>query len=234
MKKQGKIFPVMLRVAERRCVVVGGGEVALRKVRALVAGGGKVRLISPEAVKGLRTLSRGEKIEWKPRRYRRGDLAGAFLAVAAADQGPVNRRVAEEARARGVLLNVVDDPEGGDYQVMSFFEEGDLLVAVSTQGLSPALSRTLRRMIQEYLGPSFPQALAIIAGFRERVKTQIADPKARLRFWESALTPPVLHLARRGNLAGLRRILGRKLQAFQNLAGSPPRPRKKVRKTGRK
>ena len=201
------LFPVLLKIADRRCVVIGGGEVALRKAATLVERDGRVAVISPQLCPELKALSDKGRIEWEAREYRPGDLAGAFLAVAAADDPRVNAAVREEAEKGGVLANLADDPEGSDYQAPSFFEQGPLLITVSTRGLSPAVSRALRRMIQAWLGGSFAEALALLREFRERVKTEIPDAKRRVKFWEEAITPETLEKVRAGDLEGFKQSL---------------------------
>lgn len=207
-------FPVLLKVEGRLCVVVGGGAVALRKAGKLAERGARVRVVSPTLNEELKALVDKGLCEWEARSYRQGDLAGAFLAVAAADDAEVNAAVREEAKAAGALVNVADDPEGSDYQVPSFFEDGPLLVAVSTRGLSPAVSRTLRRLIQTWLGPSCGMALKIIGEFRDRVKQEIPDAKSRVKFWETAITPEVMEKVRAGDLEALQRALADALASF--------------------
>ena len=213
------LFPVLLKVKGRLCVVVGGGDVALRKVSSLLDRGAKVRVISPEAVPGIKDFYTSGEIEFEAREYRKGDLEGAFLCVAAADAPGVNASVKDEANSRGVLANLADDPEGSDFQVPSFFEDGALLLAVSTQGLSPATARTLRRMIQSYLGDSFGEALSIINDFRERVKAEVEDTKARVKFWEDAITPEMLDKVRTGDLSGIKVMLEESLTLFKSSGG---------------
>lgn len=209
------LFPVLLNVDDKLCIVVGGGDVAFRKVSTLVERGARVRVISPEVVAGIRELTDKGVVELAAREYKDGDLEGAFICVAAADVSKVNEAVRDEARSRGVLANVADDPEGSDFQVPSFFTDGALLLALSTQGSSPAVARTLRRMIQSYLGDSFGEALDIIGGFRERVKSEIKNSKTRVRFWEEAITPEVLDKVREGDLAGMERMLEDALASFK-------------------
>jgi siroheme synthase-like protein len=212
----GGHFPVLLNIKDRRCVVVGGGEVALRKVMTLLTRGAAIKVISPELGPGLGELVEKEGIEWEPREYQRGDLEGAFLCVAAADDPGVNAEVGQEANERRALVNVVDDPEGSDYQVPSFYEDGPLLIAVSTSGASPAVSRTLRRMIQAWLGESFGEAVELINDFREQVvKKEISDARDRVRFWEEALTPELLDQAREGDLDAVRKMLDEALSGFK-------------------
>jgi len=207
-------FPILLNLRGKSCVVIGGGDVAVRKVRTLLDRGALVRVIAPEARPEIAALADENKIELETRCYRSGDLAAAFLCVAAADSPEVNARARQEAGVRRTLINVVDDPEGGDFQTPSFFEDGPLLVALSTSGASPAVARTLRRMMQAWLGESMGQALAIVETFRDRVKDAVADPKDRVRFWEDAVNKDNLELARQGDLAGFERSLEAALEAF--------------------
>ena len=212
----GEHFPVLLKIKDRPCVVVGGGEVALRKVVTLLGRGAAVKVISPELRPELGELVEKDEIEWEPREYMPGDLEQAFLCVAAADDPGVNAEVKREARERRALVNVVDDPDGSDYQVPSFFEDGPLLIAVSTSGASPAVSRTLRRMIQAWLGDKLSDAVEIVNVFREEVvKKEISDSKDRVRFWEEALTPELLDQAREGDLDAVRKMLDEALSGFK-------------------
>lgn len=211
----GSFFPVLLNVSGRLCVVVGGGEVAARKVGTLVERGAVVKVISPQATDEIKDLVAKDVIEWEQRGYRQGDLEGAFLCVAASDDPEVNMEVRHECYVRRVLANVADAPEESDYQVPSFFEDGNLLIAVSTSGMSPAVARTLRRMIQSYLGDSFGEALEVINGFRDRVRDEIGDAKSRVKFWEEGVTSEVLEKVREGDLAGLKTMLEQALDKFK-------------------
>lgn len=210
------LFPALLKVEGRLCVIVGGGEVALRKAVTLVGRGARVKVISPVLAPELAKLAESGILEWERGPYRPGALAGAFLCVAAADDPAVNRAARDEAGELKVLVNVVDDPEGSDFQVPSFFEDGPLLVALSTSGESPAAARTLRRMIQAYLGPHFGEALARIGEFREqRVKSELESAKLRGAFWEQAVTPDLLELVRSGELAKMMSRLEESLMRFK-------------------
>ena len=207
-------FPILLNLRDKPCVVIGGGDVALRKVRTLLERGATVRVIAPRARPEIMALVDEDRIEFEPRAYRVGDLANAFLCVAAADNPETNAQARQEASVRRVLINVVDDPEGGDFQTPSFFEDGPLIVALSTSGASPAVARTLRRMMQAWLGEFMGAALTAVEKFRDRVKADVADPKDRVRFWEDAINPDNLELARRGDLAGFQASLEKALKDF--------------------
>lgn len=208
------LFPVLLNLNGRLCVVIGGGDVAVRKVTTLLERGALVRVIAPQARPEIVKLADENKIELETRAYRVGDLASAFLCVAAADNPEVNARARQEAAVKRVLINVADDPEGSDYQTPSFFEDGPLLLALSTSGASPAVARTLRRMIQDWLGGSMAPALAVVEKFRDRVKDAVADPKDRVRFWETAVNKENLELARQGKLDEFERSLEGALRVF--------------------
>jgi siroheme synthase-like protein len=208
-------LPVLLNVRGKSCLVVGGGAVALRKVKTLIEYGAKVRVVSPKTEALLADLANWDEITLEGRAFAPDDLEGVALVVAATDDPAVNATVLKEAKARGVLANVVDDPVGSDYTVPSYFEEGGVLITISTSGASPAVTRTLRRMLQEYLGKSFGAGLDIINAFREKeVKKKIPAAKDRVRFWEEALNPALLDLARQGDLPGLKQSLKQALEKF--------------------
>ena len=208
---------MIMDINEKLCIVVGGGSVAARKVKTLLSKGAVVRVISPDAGPVIKELAKTGDIEWHNRRFKQGDLAGAFICVAATSDRGVNEEVRHEASVRRVVTNVADDSYGSDYHVPSFFEDGPLLISLSTSGASPAVSRTLRRMIQAYLGNHFGEALQIINDFREnKVKKEISDPKERVRFWELAVTPDVLELVREGKLSAMTEEIEKRFKDFKD------------------
>lgn len=139
-----RYYPAYLDVAGRPCTVIGGGNVAERKVRELAGAGARVTLVSPTATPFLAEQARHGEVRWVERAYVPGDLAGAFLAVAATDDGAVNGEVRAEATTARVLLNVVDAPALCDFIAPAVVERGAVTVAISTAGKSPALARKLR------------------------------------------------------------------------------------------
>ncbi len=142
------LYPIFLNLDGKRCVVVGGGEVADRKARKLLQAKAKVVVISPEVKPELASMA----AEVRRRPYREGDLEGAFLVFAATDRRDVNAAVAREARARGVPVNVADNPTEGDFALPSTLRRGRLQVAVSTGGASPTLARRIRRELEDAFG----------------------------------------------------------------------------------
>ena len=137
-------YPAFIDVRDRRCVVIGGGNVGEEKVRKLLECGAKVVVISPEVSDGVRELVDNDRLTWVRRRYQPGDLEGAFIAIAATDDGAVNREIARGAAEHNVLLNVVDVPHLCTFIAPSVASRGDVTIAVSTGGASPALARKFR------------------------------------------------------------------------------------------
>ena len=191
-----RYYPVFLDLSGRRCVVIGGGEVAERKVHGLIEAGGDVTLVSPSATVGLQHLVSGGKVRWAERGYEPGDLAGAFLAIAATDDEQVNRRVHEEARRERALLNVVDVTPLCDFIAPSVVERGPVTVAISTSGTSPALARKLREAMEGWDELAWADAAQVLAEVRGELKTRdcTVPPEA----WQSAMDETVLALVQDG------------------------------------
>lgn len=145
------LFPIFLKLTGRPCTVIGAGKLAQSKIESLLAANAKVIVIAPEANDRIRELADSGEITLHTREYAHGDLAGQFLAVAATDNAAVNRAVFAEAEAAGVLINAVDDPPFCDFYFPSVVRRGDLQIAISTAGASPALAQRLRKEINELL-----------------------------------------------------------------------------------
>jgi len=204
-----KYYPVFLRVADRRCVVVGGGEVAARKVESLLAAGAAVAVVSPALTAGLaRRAARGE-IEHVDRPYRPGDLEGALLAYAATDDEALHAGIARDAAASGVLLNVVDRPQWCQFIVPSIVSRGDLTVAVSTGGGSPALARRVRADVERALGPEYERALEVLARLRRHLQELPLSTAERQRILTGLVASDLLDHLRAPDPAAVDRLLAR-------------------------
>jgi len=188
-------YPIALDLSGRRAVVVGGGEVALRKVRALADVGAKVRVVAPKLVA---RFAEDGRFECLAERYQKRHLEGALIAVAATDDEAVNRRVAEDARAAGVLVNVVDQPELCDFIVPAQVRRGDLLIAVSTGGAAPALAKRLRERLEKEFGPEYATLLDVLGEVRENLKKRNIPADLRRRIFERLAEADVLRAARGG------------------------------------
>ncbi|MBU2536290.1 MAG: bifunctional precorrin-2 dehydrogenase/sirohydrochlorin ferrochelatase [Chloroflexi bacterium] len=175
MKKEGQVpayYPVFLNISGRKCVVVGGGQVALRKVKVLLEHGADVKVISPDPCPELVQLAESGEIRSLNREYRTGDLAGVFVAVAATDDSEINQRVVTEARKGAILVNVVDDAENSDFIVPSYLRRGQVTIAVSTAGKSPALARKIRSRLEKELGDEYALLALLINEVRAEIKRE--------------------------------------------------------------
>ena len=162
-------FPVCLKIAGRQCLVIGGGRVGERKVQGLLAHGAKVKVISPELSEVLSALLRDGAIDWLARLYQEGDLAGAFLVIAATDDPAVQERIHAEAEARNILLNVADVPKWCNFILPATARRGDLAISVSTAGKSPALASTLRQGLEAQFGQEYGVLVDILGSLRDTV-----------------------------------------------------------------
>ncbi|MGH2923438.1 MAG: precorrin-2 dehydrogenase/sirohydrochlorin ferrochelatase family protein [Solirubrobacterales bacterium] len=178
------VYVACLRLGGRRCVVVGGGEVGLEKVEGLLACGGRVTLIAPEAVPELRRLAEERSIEWERREYRREDLEGTFIVIAATDDTDVNIAVYEDAERRAMLVNVVDVPPLCNFILPAIVRQGSMAIAISTQGASPALAKRMKREISEQFGPAYAELAVILNDVRGWAKDTLPTYQDRKEFFE--------------------------------------------------
>lgn len=164
-----RYFPVFLDLKRRLCVVVGGGKVAERKIRSLLKAGARVKVVSPQLTPSLSRLKEKGKVTHIPRSYRGRALDGAFLAIAATDDRTTNERVFRDGNKKGILINIVDDPSHCNFIVPSVVKKGDLLIAISTSGKSPALARILRRKLEKEIGSNYPFMLKFLSAVRKKL-----------------------------------------------------------------
>ncbi len=189
-------YPIVLvGLAGQRCVVVGGGAVAARKAAGLAEAGARPVVISPELGPEMESLVDLGQVDLLRRPYQVGDLAGAALAIAATDDRAVNGAVAREGRLRGALVNVVDDPELCTFTTPAVVRRGDLLVAISTGGGSPALARHLRETLEAAIDPAYGDLLDLLAALRPRLRQEV-PPEAQSGAWERLLGGELLSCLR--------------------------------------
>jgi precorrin-2 dehydrogenase/sirohydrochlorin ferrochelatase len=170
-----RYYPINLDIDGREVVVVGGGTVASRKCLPLVASGARVRVIAPRLDPSLANLAQSGQVSHTARKYAPGDLAGAFLVFAASSDPEVNKAVAAEARTRGILADIADAPGLGSFTSPAIVSRGDLLIAISTGGRSPALAQRIRAELENRFGPEYATALAILGAIREKLLTETGN-----------------------------------------------------------
>jgi precorrin-2 dehydrogenase / sirohydrochlorin ferrochelatase len=195
MPVEAPLYPVNLVVAGRRCLVVGGGPVALQKARELVACEALVDVVAPDIVDGLRALH----LTCHERPYRTGEVAGYRLAVTATSDPAVNHQVFLEGEEHGVWVNSADDPSNCAFTLPSRVRQGPLLVTFATGGRSPALATWLRRRFTAEFGPEYLDLIDILSEERSRLQRD-GRPTEGLD-WQGALDSGMLELVREGRLA---------------------------------
>jgi len=175
------LLPIFLRLEGRPVLVVGAGTVALEKIRSLRAAGARLTVVAPHAAGEVQALATEGALEWHPRRFGAGDLEGVFVVIAATNDSRVNHAVYEEALRRNVLCNAVDDPPNCDFYFGSVVSRGDLQVAVSTGGKSPALAQRLRREIDGQLPEDLGPWLGELGQLRDEIRAAVPAGEARTR-----------------------------------------------------
>ena len=168
------LFPMFVKLTARPCVVIGAGNIAESKIESLLQAEASVTVIAPEALPRVQVWAENGDIRWLQREYRAGDLAGAFLSVAATATPSVNRAVFAEAAELGVLCNAVDDPPFCDFYFPSVVRRGELQIAISTSGESPALAQRLRKEINAQLPQDTGEWLLELGRLRREVC--VAEP----------------------------------------------------------
>ena len=201
-REDGEYYPVMLDLRGERCLVVGGGEVALRKAKGLLGTGAKVTVVAPMIDERLRGLA-GATVEERP--FRATDLHGVRLAVVATDDATLNRTVARDARDLGVLVNVVDCPALCSFILPATLKRGPVQVSVSTGGASPTLARKLRDVLAGTVGPEYGELAELLGELRAEIIERVATSEARSQLLERLSDERMLEKLRRGGREEVRR-----------------------------
>ena len=205
-------YPAFLSIEDRPCLVVGGGQIAERKVKGLLDADARVTVVSPTVTPRLqRRIDKGQ-VTYFPREFQSSDLDGFYLLIAATDDMPLNRKVGIEGRSLGLIVNVVDDTPYCDFIAPSIVRRGDITFAISTGGASPALARWLRRQVEQ----QFPPEYSGLARVMSRVRLQVRGEgrKVSPARWQKSIDDGFLSLVKQRRLADARRYL------FASLTGN--------------
>lgn len=200
-------LPVSINIRGRRCVVVGGGDVALRKIDLLKSAGALVHVVSPYLCGELAKQSLSGAIAHSASVFEPTHLSGAALVIAATNEPEINRAVYENACARNIPVNVVDQPDLCTFVMPAVIDRSPILIAVSTGATSPVLARLLRARLESLIPARIGQLARLAGEFRERVKRHFLDPRARRIFWERTLQGDVAELALSGDMEAARHTL---------------------------
>jgi precorrin-2 dehydrogenase/sirohydrochlorin ferrochelatase len=207
-------YPIYINLKGQKCLVVGGGEVAYRKTAALLECGAEVEVVSPALCPALNELVENHQIGVRLRDYQSGDQKEALMVIAATDQAQVNMKVAAEAKKAGRLVNVVDDPKNSTFIVPSCLKRGDISIAVSTSGRSPALARKLRLKLENELGEEYAELAVLVDEVRREVKRRAI--KVDGEAWQEALNLDLLiDLIKKGQVGTARESILSRLQKSQ-------------------
>ncbi len=208
-------YPVFLNLHGKKCVVIGGGQVALRTVNMLLETGALVIVISPTLHPELEGLAMAKVIRVKRRDYRRGDLKNAKAVIAATDVKNINHAVAREAKEVKALVNVVDDSQPSDFIIPSYFRRGDLTIAVSTGGMSPALAKKIKTRLEKNFGNEYLSLLSLLDEIRSQLKQKRITMSAEK--WQEALDlDRLINLIRKGQPSKAKDVLLKKLRGSPN------------------
>ncbi len=166
---------------KHQTIVIGGGSVAARKVEGLISAGAQVKIISPALTPELQRRAEAGEVTVLPRPYQDGDLEGAYLVIAATNNAAVNEAVWQEAQRRGCLVNVVDDPQHSNFILPAVVQRGEMSIAISTGGNSPALARRLRERIEKLIGPEYGVLAELMGELRPELIASFPEGKERLQ-----------------------------------------------------
>lgn len=203
------LFPMMLDLQGRACLVVGGGVVAARKIEGLLEASARVTVVSPTLAPAILDIARDGRLRWWPREYAAGDVAGFTLVMVATDDRSVNARVAAEARERSVWVNCADDPERCDFILPSVLRRGPLTVAVSTGGASPSVAHMVREELEAVLPPDYGPLTEMVADVRRGLRERGIAPDAER--WRAALDGELRRLVAEGRPVEARERLRERL-----------------------
>ncbi|MFM2435649.1 MAG: hypothetical protein RL063_1630, partial [Pseudomonadota bacterium] len=201
-------LPIFINITNRICVVVGGGDVAVRKVGTLLKANAAVTLISPEICHELQVLVDAQKIHYSATRYHSADqLQGACLVIAATDDHDVNTAVSNDAKALNIPVNVVDSPSLCTFTMASIVERSPIVIAISSEGNAPVLARYIRTKIETMLPEGYGRIAQIAGEFRDKVKAKFPTTQQRRIFWEGILQGPIVERILSGQEAAARSAL---------------------------
>jgi precorrin-2 dehydrogenase/sirohydrochlorin ferrochelatase len=175
------LFPMFMKLEGRSCLVVGAGTVGEPKIDSLVTAGASVRVVALHATAAVAEWAQAGAITWEARAFNSADLDGAFLVIAATNSSDVNAAIFHQARQRNILCNVVDDPEHCDFYYPAVVRRGDLQLAISTKGQSPALAQRIRRELEMQFGPEYGAWLEALGRARQQLFASKIDPEQRRR-----------------------------------------------------
>ncbi len=208
-----RYYPVNLDIHNRACLVVGGGSVGARKAATLLRAGAKVTVVSLQVHIRVETLAEKDAIALKKRPYRTSDLEGMFLVIGATDDEDLNLRISSDAERANMLCNIADQPEKCNFILPAIVNRGDLILAISTSGKSPAFAKKLREEFEMRFGEEYAEFLRLMGAARKKLLARAHAPEAHKPLFEKLIQEDLIGLIREGKTEEidtlLRQVLGR-------------------------
>ena len=202
-----RYYPVYLDIENRNCLVVGGGSVGTRKVLTLLACGANVTVVSTAVTEKLKELSNNGLIRLKERSFQPADLDDRFLVIGATDSQELNFNIHAEAESRGLLCNIADRPEVCNFILPSIVNRGDLIIAISTSGKSPAFAKRLRKHLEKEFGNEYAEFLNLMGAIRKKLLSQDHEPEAHKHLFEQLIERDLVQMIRNGDTDNINSLL---------------------------
>ncbi|MBW2019362.1 MAG: bifunctional precorrin-2 dehydrogenase/sirohydrochlorin ferrochelatase [Deltaproteobacteria bacterium] len=202
-----RYYPVNLDVQNKECLVVGGGRVGERKVMTLLECGARVTVVTTLATERLQALASEGDIDLKTRGYEPSDLEGKFLVIGATDTEDINEKISQDAAKRGLLCNIADRPAACSFVLPAIVQQGDLLIAISTAGKSPALAKRIRQDLEKEFGPEYAVLLNLMGAIRQRLLSTGKSPEAHKQMLERLLDEGLLVMIRDNRIQDIDNLL---------------------------
>ncbi len=202
-----RYYPISLDIQNRNCLVVGGGSVGTRKVMMLLECGAMVSVVSIEATEKLQELSVNGQIRLERRPFKTSDLHAKFLVMGATDNSEINRHIYAEARRLGVLCNIADQPEACDFILPAIVNRGDLTIAISTSGKSPAFAKKLRKDLEKEFGTEYADFLKLMGEIRKKLLSEDHEPEAHKHLFEQLIERKLIGMIKDRNITAVNSLL---------------------------
>lgn len=187
-----RYYPIYLDIKNRHCLVVGGGSVGTRKVMTLLECGAAVAVVSPAITRQLRELANNDVITLTQRPFQNSDLKGNFLVIGATDDRELNLQIHAEAERLGLLCNIADHPDASNFILPSIVSRGDLSIAISTSGNSPALAKNLRKNLEKQFGDEYATFLTLMGNVRKKLLAQNHEPEGHKKLFEQLINTEII------------------------------------------
>lgn len=208
-------FPIYINLKGKKCLVVGGGTVAERKIKNIIGFAPAVTVVAPSVTKGIAALAENKKIQWRPGEFKKSDISNCFLVFAATNDEPLNQKIAETCRKQNILVNAAKPGLSGSFIVPAVTAGNEISVVVSTSGASPMIARLLKAEMEKRIA-IYEKLLAVIKPFRARLLTVNGGSHYNKKFWNDFFEHPVLDWIEKGETEKVKKLAGKIFLNFKD------------------